>query len=540
MARMALRQHQGRALGDGWLQPRWAGRWTTVGNLDGTGRGLVDPSGLVTVAGATWSLDWWIGAEDRWHVPCREVAVRQSLVSTSPVVETRLRVPGGDAVHRAYAARAADGTEALVVEVENASSLPVALALAVRPHTQTAVGRIDSISLDGSTVRIGAHDSIRLPRPPGRTALAAAASGDSAAVVFAGEAGHATVAAVSCPDGLAQAALLFPLAHTATLRVALALDGAGVDPDELPSATQVASGWAAHARSGCRIVVPDRRLRDAVAASTRHLLLVGEGPRAAAALDLMGFPDEAARLLDRAPPPLAREAMPGLALHAIAQHWELTRDAAFAQEMVDTVATLVARAATATPDDAVRVRRALPGVRDLLSAAGEARAARDVATLISGEVAPPARPDLTAALAGAGSTWTWSNGGVGHDPEANAAVLEAARSVLIEDRPDALALCPVVADAWRGQGWELHDAPTRHGRVSYAVRWQGDRPAILWERRGAPGRSTAVTAPGLDPSWSSGEPSGEALLAPVEIPERPARRGVTIPVVIEPTPRHDR
>jgi len=88
-----------------------------------------------------------------------------------------------------------------------------------------------------------------------------------------------------------------------------------------------------------------------------------------------------------------------------------------------------------------------------------------------------------------------------------------------------LALASAVPDAWRGQGWEVHDAPTAHGRLSYAVRWHGERPALLWELEPHPGAGSGngvaapgpvrLTAPGLDPAWSSTEPKGEALLAPV-------------------------
>src|SRR3546814_18825503 len=67
-------------------------------------------------------------------------------------------------------------------------------------------------------------------------------------------------AAVSCGDGFAQAALLFPLAHTATLRVVLPLSAGGLaEPAAYPAATQVASGWATHAAGGARTAVPDRR-----------------------------------------------------------------------------------------------------------------------------------------------------------------------------------------------------------------------------------------------------------------------------------------
>jgi hypothetical protein len=55
------------------------------------------------------------------------------------------------------------------------------------------------------------------------------------------------------------------------------------------------------------------------------------------------------------------------------------------------------------------------------------------------------------------------------------------------------------------------EAPTHHGRVSYALRWHGERPALLWECE-RPG--VRLTAPGLDPSWSTTDQTGEALLAP--------------------------
>jgi len=45
--------------------------------------------------------------------------------------------------------------------------------------------------------------------------------------------------------------------------------------------------------------------------------------------------------------------------------------------------------------------------------------------------------------------------------------------------------------------------------LSFAVRWHGPRPALLWE---APAGVT-LRAPSLDPGWSSHETAGETLLA---------------------------
>ena len=102
-----------------------------------------------------------------------------------------------------------------------------------------------------------------------------------------------------------------------------------------------------------------------------------------------------------------------------------------------------------------------------------------------------------------------------HHPAATAAFLLAARSLLVVERgphlarPDRLAVLPVVPDAWLGQPVELHDAPTDFGRFGFAVRWHGDRPAILWELDARdPDRPFRLEAPGLDPTWSTTEPGG--------------------------------
>jgi hypothetical protein len=111
--------------------------------------------------------------------------------------------------------------------------------------------------------------------------------------------------------------------------------------------------------------------------------------------------------------------------------------------------------------------------------------------------------------------------GDGHHGWAAAEFLSFVRQVLVRETPEgSLALCSVFPPEWTGQPLEVHDAPTHSGRVSYALRWHGDRPALLWEceRPGA-----RLTAPGLDPAWSSEEQSGEALLGPF-------RGRVTVPV----------
>ncbi|WP_419840976.1 hypothetical protein [Candidatus Poriferisodalis sp.] len=77
--------------------------WTTVGRPETLDRAAVDPRGLTVWR--RWSLDWWLRVGEEWIYPSREPTVRQRLVEGMPVVETVVRVGGGDVTHRVAAAR---------------------------------------------------------------------------------------------------------------------------------------------------------------------------------------------------------------------------------------------------------------------------------------------------------------------------------------------------------------------------------------------------------------------------------------------------
>jgi hypothetical protein len=96
-----------------------------------------------------------------------------------------------------------------------------------------------------------------------------------------------------------------------------------------------------------------------------------------------------------------------------------------------------------------------------------------------------------------------------------AKVLCSTRDALIAERSDGtivLASEPPL----RGEPLEVHDAPTRSGAASYAIRWHGPRVALLWDMQPRPD-TLHLVAPALDPEWSTHQPSGEVLLgsAPV-------------------------
>jgi hypothetical protein len=613
---------------------QWHRNWTVVGNLDSVQQGVVDPRGLVTPWAGGWSLDWWIGADDRWHIPAREVGVRQRLVEATPVVETAMRIPGGDAVQRVYAMRRSSldgGGELLMVEVENSSKLPVALALAVRPYNHQGVSRVGSIDLfDGTTVTVDDRPALLLPKAPARFAASTLTKGDSAQTVVSGAAADHWPGAVECPDGLAQAAFVYPLAHGSRVQVALPIAAAPgprrwlrrsrVNPEPtsfptaVPAPAQVAKGWVAQTQRGLRVDLPDARLVEAVEANRRFLLLMHDKPDVRAqhqlpgglpdetlvltALDLHGFHDEAtAALLSYATQQRADGAfvsrhslsdgdIDGSVLSALVRHWRLTRDRELVEAVVDSIVAAAHRIGRSSRRGSGRDRQAsnVAGLRaaaELLEVAGQPDVAHEVARLASvlqnqlltespgqqppdgGIDEPVARQDpddratsrdegqsarvpslaslyatvelttgdprcldrLARLLETATPTWTWPEmvdpehgggvAGAGHDVSTTAGLLSFVRNLLVREDDDGLVLASVVPEAWHGQGWEVHDAPTEHGRLSYAVRWHGERPALLWELDRSEHDDAApvrLSAPGLDPHWSSSDLRGETLL----------------------------
>jgi hypothetical protein len=140
-----------------------------------------------------------------------------------------------------------------------------------------------------------------------------------------------------------------------------------------------------------------------------------------------------------------------------------------------------------------------------------------------------ARRRLDAIVAAASPAWSWptyvhphlgtGTGGAGHDLRVTALVARAFRRLLVDDPDTAvLRLCGHWPAGWLGHGVEVHSMPSRYGAVSWAVRWHGDRPALLWEVDGGPA-DLHLTAPGLDPTWKGEGAAGEALLAAVELPD---------------------
>jgi hypothetical protein len=90
-----------------------------------------------------------------------------------------------------------------------------------------------------------------------------------------------------------------------------------------------------------------------------------------------------------------------------------------------------------------------------------------------------------------------------------AGVLGTTLTALVREHGEAIEVLPGFHAAWLGVPIAVHDLPLRRGPCSFALRWHGARPAVLWDV--PPG--TTVRAPALDPAWSSDDPVGETLLA---------------------------
>ena len=379
---------------------------TTIGVLGGSWRATVAPYGAI----APWDgaqLDWYVAADDRWHVPADEVAVRQRRIDGTPVVETRLRVPTGDVVQRVFAV--ADHGGLTLVELENESNLPVAVAFAGSP--------------------------VLAARPPADT----------------------PVRGIDLPAG----AQLFPVGHHAVLTVGLSHRGmaatTGGLPLTRPDLAAVVRGWTALTDRAGRLTLPDTAQVEAVTAARCDLLLEGPEPPED---DPVGFL-------------LGVDALVRMSGGAAA--WVL--DVASAVEAV-------LRGPRGWEADA-----ALDGAARVLGAAGEDRAVRDVArhrTRWSTGTDRPAMPGSPPA----------------DDPARRLAWAE--HRLVSGDR-----LLPLDLPRERlGQPLEVHGLPAATSTVSFALRWHGARPAVLWEREGAP---VTLTAPHLAPGWTADAAAGEAL-----------------------------
>lgn len=545
-----------------------------VGTLDDGAVARVGPGGAVDVTASGWTVDWWIGAEDRWHHPSAEAAVRQSLVDDAPVVSTAMRVPGGDVVHRAFAVRAQSdewsGT-GVVVEVENLTAVPVALAVVVRPAADRVAGRT-TVRVDGATVSVDGRPVALLSRPAARvvagpvSALAdRLAAGDDAPAPV-----EVTSDAAGAPPGVA---VVVPLPHTAVARVLVpvpppaaprrrsATVAAPSDPWQAPDAAAVTAGWTTHTGGAARLELPEPSAAGFLVRAERFLLL-GATDAAAQVLDRgaaegAGQADGAAALLDLVDA-LARCGLDdpvGPVATALVAAQRLRGAVPVGDGSDATVALVVSAAALLAGPRADRwmdelvgplakavdrlARGRVPGADPARAAAALAAAAASLRHVDQPDVA--AWADEVAAALDPGYTGV-TTGRVlsaldaASPSTASQDTLERSRGVvdvlggLVAWTPGGLRLCDGWAVSWAGQDVEAYDVRTPWGRAGFALRWHETRPALLWEIVPGPGstpdRPPTITADRLDPAWAGEGWEGEALLA-APAGAAPAPQGTT-------------
>lgn len=582
-----------------------------MGNLDSPSRVAVDPRGLVAARPGAWSLDWWVRAESGWLFAAHESGVRQRLVNGAPVVETVLRAAGGDVVHRVYGVR--DGTDDhIAVEIENETSVPIAVALAVRPYDLIGGGRVDHISVDRQVITVNGSAAIHLPRPAGQVLLGADGTDSARALTSDDSEGFQTE--IACEMGQANAALVMPLVHGSTLRVVvLGDDSEAADAgllDRLPAAVNVARGWRQVTERTARVVLPAGRLSDAFEAARRSLLIHLHGSEVAAvapgrpgppgdndsvlrALTRLGHHGDVRRvLIARAQMQDPRGRVGGdddvtaSTLVMAADHLEHCADSDLAVGLGDLAADGARWLLAQKPADDFTVA-ALDAAGRMLRMGGHGEAAGEIEALVPDDLHETSEAELlaqlgcgleietsalsrlidrltvdggagfhrdwspsgfdtvtTARLAGrlptddqaevlewlldqASPTWTWptsvhprlatGTGGVGQDGRTAAAFISLVLGLLVVDHPadHRIEIARYWFPAWLGHGVEVHDLPTRSGSVSWAIRWHGNRPALLWAVSGDPDSDPPmISAPGLDPDWMGSGWAGEALLGP--------------------------
>ena len=401
---------------------------STIGVLGGRWRATVTPSGAVEPWDGSPALRWFIAADDRWHVPADEPTVRQRRIDGAPVLETRIKVPNGDAVHRVWCV--ADGGGFTVVEVENDSSLPFAVAF----------DRSDLLS----------------SRPPA----------------------NVPIQGIDLPAD----SLVLPVGHRATVRVAIPHAGprTGALPDHLAGATQVARGWTSVIDAAGRMILPDDAVIEHIAQLRGELALRGPVEPDE---DVAGF------LLDVG---------------------QLVRLGERPEPWVPDVAAAVSQAARLEPT--WDVLAAFDAAALVLARAGEARGQRDLRRM-----RPAVTPPFPSSLP-TGRELVWYEQRLARVTAAGGAGGSVA---------DLLA--GGIPQTWWGSNFEVHGLPVGpDATVSYAVRWHGDRPAVLWETDGGgadPGTAVTLTASVVAPGWSTSDAAGEALW-PSPTPTPTAASGV--------------
>lgn len=421
---------------------------TPSGILGQSWRASITRWGDVHVLDGSEPISWAIAAEDRWHFPELESSTRQTRLSGTPVTETRVRVPSGDVVQRVWSASLREEVSALLVEFTNDSPLPVAISLSRSDVvTPRSYHRLDS------TQRPWPSDDRGVERPP----------------------------------------LVIPLGHRSSMRAALSRTGNVVDDEvaAFPDWEAVVRGWVAITDKASRFDVPDLidgvTLEDVIRLRRSNLALSPVEPTHASVEDEISW---------------------------LIAHREMVRMGLASVDVPDVVTSLegllrfVRKERDVRPEIADALRTGA-----LLLASCDSRAHRDFEraasrTLYKIGLAEGRDVDFIRTL---GSVRRFPLCDIQQRESDSWDLITAVESDFVSwSASDEVVLFPDGFDDSRlGVNIEAHRVPAGPGRtISLAIRWHGERPAVIWEVDGQPGLSLHS---GVDRSWTSVELTGEAL-----------------------------
>ena len=538
----------------------------------------VSPSGQIGPLGSEYILHWGVRADDRWHIARDEKAIRQGIAEDGVSIETRLRVSGGDIVHRA-SSTPYKGKSLVVIEIENETPIPVALALFT---SGSATWKCEEKTLTRDLIPI-----ISASKAVGHCLIAT--SEDELLERLRSEEGQEEIERLNSGKG-SQVAVVFPLPHSATLRLVFSGDNDGdslPSPDDLPNLEGIANGWGVHLEQGSTAVLEDERLERILFSARRHLLVGCEqdlnspywlqgSPSytpalAVVSMSLWGHSEAASRLLKQlidqyqvssfqhhereylsyllwacseftllhgnhevSVPSLqwASEQV-GNFLSSIPRRGIRRRsDHSFLRLGVESSISILQR--SAQDEEAHRLQDVLPkiyrsnSISEYSASLPNAllnldQAAKPLSKCLLDYLGASDNSDLlNRIIAKATPSGAFSSGERFQDPFASALFLIFLRRFLLsqpQKNVSTVALFPSYNPRWFNVPVEVSNMPTSNGGIGYAVRWHGDRPALLWE--GNFSSEVSFISPEFDPNWESRETQGEALF-PQQKPQETA------------------
>lgn len=549
--------------------------WNTLSTLQRGAVAHVDASGVVYPVTRPVSVEVWFGHGERWVRGGAGDGLRQTRLAGLPIIETRQKLDEGDVVQTAWADESGEGQGRVVLEVENETNVSVVVAVVVRPSALVGLGSVESARVAGSRVVVDKLPLVELGRVPGDVITAIDDEHASAllAQLTLAEAKIEGQPAVEDPAGRCSLAALLPLTRGNARQIEIVEGREEVSVAAAPLDT-VEAGWKAHLRQtpdidlpgwpqhlpaalmssligstatpgrplgddswqpvddAIRVVALARSGVDWAAAHIADAMLAdvteGRTGRAdwapvAAVCGAIAFSSEGQEVLTR-----HSDAVAAVCGHALSRArtpnlvgpWLAAIEAAHGHDAAVDAAGI--EGTLRRPADGIVYAQLGFGVaaesegalRERLGATGKPDAEQvGLAMAASAAIDFPYEP-LVPMRSLAGSTWSWSRSRCGDSPHARAGLLIGLSSLCIAELPDGVIdVFPGASSRWLGQKLAFTDMPTSIGRLSMAVRWHGERPALLWELAdGLTDRPFTLTCSRLDPSFSTSVRAGEALL----------------------------